>query len=118
NPDGSRGNDGAVFVFQGIGPDGSSRGGVRATPSRFYAGGEPAPGNAQFGRHLVVSDLDGDGKAELIAGEAWALQPNKPNAGAVRVFNGGSLGANPPQTFVSADKADTSYNGADAYTYF
>src|SRR5262249_9068521 len=67
NPDPSRTNDGALWVFAGVGQNGSAPGGVRATPSRFYAGGD-ADINTQLSRSLAAGDLDGDGKAEIIAG--------------------------------------------------
>lgn len=63
-----RTNDGAVFVYRGLGPDAFGPGGLGREPSLVILSDEATAAGAQLGRSVAVGDLDGDGKAELVAG--------------------------------------------------
>ncbi len=63
-----RSNDGAVFVYRGLGADAFGPGGLAAAPSLVLLSNETTAAGAQLGRSVAVGDLDGDGRAEVVAG--------------------------------------------------
>lgn len=109
----SGGNHGAVHVYRGRAPevyeDTIDLGGLDPLPARIYAG---AGGN-QLGRRLAVADLNGDLRADVIAGQHLYDGPGLANAGAIRVFSGGPL-AGPVRQLTPEAEHDWLWSGDTA----
>lgn len=100
----NRFNDGALFVYKGLPPSDLSQGGLSAQPVRIYASLAADDPGAQLGRRIVVKDLDGDGRAEILASAHLSdvLPTPGTNAGAVRIFSGGPLPETPATSLEDA----------------
>lgn len=119
---GGAAGDGAVFVYRGVKASKETLGGVSTMPVQAW---EPALASgtvSSLGRWLAAGDLDGDGKAELAAtqrghdaliGTATAV-----NAGAVRVFKGGNLPAQPPVALADVTTSTWTVQGPKANDAF
>ncbi len=59
---------GAVYLFRGRPVNGPDRGGPETTPSLVWARDDGMDDNTHFGADLQMGDVDGDGRADLIAG--------------------------------------------------
>ncbi len=107
-----RSRDGAVFVFPGVAPDDVAPGGVRPLPARAWAGLHPDDNTSEFGRRLAVADLDGDGLAEVVAGQyRHDRDANRRDAGAVRVFAGAPFGGEDAPALLPAESAAWTWAG-------
>jgi hypothetical protein len=109
NPDNNT-NDGFVLVYRGVRAGGAgSRGGITAAPVRGYANDVDADSGGAFGRNLLVVELDGDGRAELVVSHHNFDQGTGDNHGAVRVFRGAALPSTPVERYALPSTADWSY---------
>lgn len=59
---------GAVYLFRGRPVDGTDRGGPELEPSLVWARADGMDDNERFGEDLAMGDLDGDGRADIVAG--------------------------------------------------
>lgn len=59
---------GAVYLFRGRPVDGPDRGGPELVPSLVWARADGTDDNNRFGEDLEMGDLDGDGRADIVAG--------------------------------------------------
>lgn len=96
------GNAGAVYVYRGRASSDEVPGGVEPLPARVYVG---AGGSGNLGRRLAVADLDGDGRADIVASEhGYDGEDDVRDRGAVRIFAGGALDG-PAAALTPADEA-------------
>lgn len=105
-----RAGDGVVAVYRGTLDNNLL---LEREPTALFAGNIDADGN--FGRRLSVGDINGDHKAELAVG-AWSDDSDAPNAGAVFLYRGATLGGTlfPEDADWSAyGDAEDGYLGAD-----
>ncbi len=86
----TRSNDGAAMIYRGVAATDSTRGGLQLAPARAIVGGESTVPTSTAGSRFAASmravDMDGDGKAELIAGHHLFDLPSLADAGVVRVI--------------------------------
>lgn len=94
----SGGNAGMVAVYRG-----DTELGVRSDPSLVWGGLDPREAGAELGRSVAAADLDGDGLAEIIAGEH---HHDSQDEGAVRIWKGRELGDEVASVIAPAMEAD------------
>ncbi len=58
---------GAVFLYRGQPEAGDDRGGPEETPRLIWARADTTDDNAYFGQDLLMGDVNGDGRADLVA---------------------------------------------------
>ncbi|MCB9550082.1 MAG: VCBS repeat-containing protein, partial [Myxococcales bacterium] len=106
--------DGLIQIFRGVPPDDLSAGGLTRLPVRVIVGDEDDSNGGNLGRRLAMGDVNGDGRADVIAGRHAHDVPGRANAGEVVVFLGGDLSSRPAGSTVSAAQADWRFVGDDA----
>lgn len=79
-------NDGLVALFRGVPRQGNDLGGVSVRPARLWAELDEADRGSGFGTDVVLSDLDGDNRADVVVGQPGRDIGPSDRHGAVRVF--------------------------------
>lgn len=80
---------GAVTLYRGRAGDGADRGGLELEPSLFWGRADGEYDNSRFGLRLALEDVNGDGKADLVAGRYLHDGADGTDTGAVYVLYGG-----------------------------
>lgn len=102
-------NDGLVYVYPGVPAMGAARGGLGAQPVLGWASTSTADVGALLGRTLVIGELTGDDRAELVIGAPQGDSGAGDNHGIVRIRSGAPLPATPITALASAQGMDWSY---------
>jgi hypothetical protein len=79
-------DDGLVALFAGRARAGNDLGGVAARPARLWAELDPEDRGSRFGFDVVLEDLSGDGRPDLVVGQPGRDGGPADRYGAVRVF--------------------------------
>lgn len=116
------GGRGGVFIYRGKAPDMLGPGGLEELPSLAVQLQDPAVNNPQFARRIAVGDLNGDGKADLLAG-AYAWEADNSVAalrdqGGVFVLDGFALPKMPATAWTNESQMTLlgqGNNGSDHY---
>ena len=109
------GNRGLVLVYRGTPPDDIGPGGVERTPSFAVASNIS---NGRFGFQVALTDLNGDGKADLAVAAFNETNANGDGgAGAVYLFEGRDINA-PATTLLDAGAADLKLSGDNSSDNF
>lgn len=111
-PEGERQSCGAVYLFFGSPERGVQPGGIDpATADLVIMGGGR---EEQLGRHVTATDIDGDGRDELILGAMYAdgEQGNRRDCGGAFIFFGRSRELFPPSIDLAETRADLTVLGA------
>lgn len=116
-PGGIGNDDGTVFIYRGEGPDELGNGGLSALPYAIFAGIEEDQRNRQFGRRIAAADFDGDGRAELVAGQYRRITELGPDVGAALIMSVGDLAA-PALEIQSSAEAIWTVTGDGRYDNF
>ena len=118
---GNGANDGAVFIYKGVGESKDGLGGITQLPVRMWTGIDSKDQGGQFGRSIAVGDFDGDGKAELAVGYPYldAYTPKKQvNAGALLFYELSDISAKPLSSALPYTAAARQIFGDNAYDSF
>lgn len=117
DPDPMANDDGAVSLFRGRATTETSRGGLYEQPSIVWNASEATDRRSFFGLSLAMADLDGDGKADLVASAHLHDRTEGGDAGAIYAFRGRMLGDAPASAFTPATMSDWFVEGATGGEY-
>lgn len=84
-----------------------------AYTARISGDGSSYYGSTDYSRMIALSDLDGDGFAELVVGSGYDDYGSDTDSGSVAIFSGDGLS----ETALEIDDADDRIYGADDYDY-
>jgi hypothetical protein len=117
-----RSRDNLVTIWRGQADDAlgaPAGGGVLPFPVLAIAPQAPEADQGYFGREVKLADLDGDGKADLLVPQHRYTEPTLSGVyhGALRIYEGRTLGSTPAAGITPADTAVWIHTGTNSYDY-